>query len=96
VSVFIASRALTITSAVGVVETPNGAAANISVVKASSGTALSAGIPIHSGSFDANGAAAINQTLPVTMTSLAIGDRLGLISTGTFSASVGSIGITVQ
>ena len=96
VTLFIASRALTITAIVGVVETANGAAATVSVVKAASGTALSAGTVVHSGSFNANGTAATNQTLTPTVTALATGDRLGLTSTGTFTASVGSISVTVQ
>jgi hypothetical protein len=96
VTMFIASRALTITSLVGVVETANGAAATVSVVMAASGTALSAGTVIHSGSFDANANAATNLPLTLTTTALPSGSRLGLVSTGTFTASVGSISVTVQ
>lgn len=95
-TIFIADRALTITSAVGVVEVANGAAATITIVKAASGVALSAGTVIHSGSFDANGAEAINQALTLTVTAMAAGDRLGLITTGTFTNSVGSLSVFVQ
>jgi hypothetical protein len=81
---------------VGVAETLNGAAATVSVMKAASGTALSAGTVIHSGSFDANASVATNQPLTLTTTAMASGDRLGLVSNGTFTASVGSISVTVQ
>jgi hypothetical protein len=96
VTVFIADRALNITDIVGVVETANGAAATVSVVKAANNQALSAGTVIHSGSFNANGTAGMNQTLTLTMTTMNAGDRLGLTSTGTFTASVGSISVMVQ
>jgi hypothetical protein len=94
-TIFVAPRALTITSLVGVVDTANGAAATVSVVKAASGTALASGTVIHSGSFNANGTAATNQTLTLTTTTMASGDRLGLTSTGTFTASIASITVTV-
>jgi hypothetical protein len=95
-TVFVAPRALTITTLVGVVETANGAAATVSVVKATNGQALTAGTVIHSGSFNANGTAATNQTLTLTTTTMAAGDRLGLTSTGTFTASIASLTVTVQ
>jgi hypothetical protein len=94
-TIFVAPRALTITSLVGVVDTANGAAATVSVRRAASGTALSAGTVIHSGSFNANGTANTNQTLTLTTTTMASGDRLGLTSTGTFTNSVASITVTV-
>jgi hypothetical protein len=96
ITLFIASRALTITALVGVAEVLNGAAATVSVVKATNGQALSAGAAIHSGSFNANATAGTNQTLTLTTTTMNAGDRLGLVSTGTFTASVGSLSVTVQ
>jgi hypothetical protein len=95
-TIFIAPRALTITSLVGVVEIANGAAATVSVVKAASGTALASGTVIHSGSFNANGTAATNQTLTLTTTTMASGDRLGITTTGTFTNSIASITVTVK
>jgi hypothetical protein len=95
-TIFVAPRALTITSLVGVVDTANGATATVSVVKAASGTALASGTVIHSGSFNANGTANTNQTLSLTTTTMASGDRLGLISTGTFTNSIASITATVN
>lgn len=95
-TIFVANRALTITGITGVVEIANGAAATVSVVKAASGTALSAGTVVHSGSFDANGTAGANQPLTLTTTTMAAGDRLGIISTGTFTASVANISVYTQ
>lgn len=95
-TIFVANRSLTITGITGVVETVNGAAATVSVVKAASGTALSAGTVVHSGSFDANGTAATNQPLTLTVTTMNAGDRLGLVSTGTFTNSVANISVFIQ
>jgi hypothetical protein len=90
--------AATITSIVGAVETATGGAATVSVNKAPSATACSAGTTLHSGSFNANGTAATNQTLTVTTTALASGDRLCLQTTGTTSwtGGTGIGGITVN
>jgi hypothetical protein len=96
VTFFTASRALTITSLVGVVEIPNSIAATVSVVKATNGTPAGSGTVIHNGSFDANGTASTSQTLPLTVTTMSTGDRLDLITTGTFTASIASISVTVQ
>jgi hypothetical protein len=95
-TIFIAPRALTITSLVGVLDVANGAAATVSVVKAASGTALSAGTVIHSGSFNANGTTNTNLTLALTTTTMASGDRLGITTTGTFTNAVASITVTVK
>jgi hypothetical protein len=64
-------------------EVAAGGSATISVVKAASGTALSAGTVLHSGSCNANGTAATDQDLTVTNSTLAAGDRLGITTTGT-------------
>jgi hypothetical protein len=95
-TIFIANRSLTITGITGIVETANGAAATITVVKAGSGTALSSGTPVHSGSFNANGTPATNQNLSLTVTNMNAGDRLGLLTTGTFTAAVGDLSVFVQ
>jgi hypothetical protein len=89
----IASRALTITSIVGVVQALNGAAANVSIYKGTNGSSLST--VVHSGSFDANASLETNQTLPVTVPTMNVGDRLGILTTGTFTSSIGSINVTV-
>jgi hypothetical protein len=77
-----ASRSRTI---IGIRCTPEiaaGGAATISVVKAASGVAISAGTVLHSGSCNANGTPAGDQNLTVTTSTLAPGDRLGLQTTG--------------
>lgn len=84
----------TVTAIVGNAEVLNGTASTVSVVRAPSGTLLSAGTLLHSGSFNANISAGTNQTLTLSGTPvLNAGDRIGFQSTGTFSASQG--GITV-
>jgi hypothetical protein len=86
----------TITGIVGRVETAVGSAATVSVYKAPSGTACSAGTVLHSGSFNANGTAATNQTLSVTVSTLAAGDSICYQTTGTdwtTGAGIGTITI---
>ena len=87
----------TLVSIVGNVETATGSAATVSVNVAASGTACNAGTTVHSGSFNANGTAATNQTLTLTTTAINSGSRLCLQTTGTTSWSSGSGigGITV-
>lgn len=98
-TVFVAANASTVTSIVGAVETATGSAATISVFKAPSGTACSGGTVLHSGSFNANGTAATNQTLTLTTTSLAAGDRVCLQTTGTTSwtggTGIGGISVNI-
>lgn len=91
-------EASTVTSIVGSVSTAVGAAATVSIYKAPSGTACSAGTVLHSGSFDANGTANTNQTLTVTTTALSAGDRLCLVTTNSSNWTSGSGigGVTVR
>lgn len=92
-----ADAARTIVSLNCIIEVANGAAATVSVVKAASGTLLSAGTVIHSGSCNANTATpGAGQPLTLTTTTMNAGDRLGLITTGTFTSAVGSINVVVQ
>jgi Collagen triple helix repeat (20 copies) len=95
-TVFVANRAMTIEAVIGVAEVANGAAATVTVVKASSGTLASAGTPIHSGSVNANGTAGINQKLTLTITAMNAGDRLVLQTTGTWTNAVGNITVFVK
>jgi len=80
----------TISAIIGAVEVATGGAATVSVNKAPSGTACSAGTTLHSGSFNANGTAATNQTLTVTTSTLTAGDRLCLQTTGTTTWTSGT------
>lgn len=90
--------ASTLVSIVGNVETAAGSAATVSVNVAASGTACSAGTAVHSGSFNANGTAATNQTLTLTTTAISSASRLCLQTTGTTSwtsgAAVGGLTVT--
>lgn len=76
VAIAVVNQASTISAIIGVVETAVGATATLTVSKAPSGTACSAGTVLHSGSFNANGTPATNQTLTVTTSTLSAGDRL--------------------
>jgi hypothetical protein len=88
----------TVTSIVGAVETATGGAATVTINKATSGTACSGGTAVHSGSFDANGTAATNQTLTVTSGAITSAQRLCLQTSGTTSwtSGTGSGAITVN
>lgn len=87
----------TVTAIVGRVMTPTGGAATVSVYKAASATACSAGTVIHSGSFNANGTADTLQTLTVTSAALTAGQVICLVTTGTteWTLGTGVGGITV-
>ena len=93
------NQAMTVRAIVGAVEVANGSTATVTVNHAPSGVACSAGTPLHSGSFNANGTAATDQTLTVTTASLAVGDRICLQTTGgtnwNSGAAVGTITIFV-
>ena len=93
------NQAMSVRAIVGAVEVSNGSTATVTVNHAPSGVACSAGTPLHSGSLNANGAAAANQTLTVTTASLAVGDRICLQTTGgtnwSSGSAVGSITIFV-
>jgi hypothetical protein len=96
---FFADRAVTILGITGVVEVANGEeGATVSIVKAGDGTPLSAATPIHAGVFNCNGGAGAYQELSPTPSaaSLVAGERLGLITTGTFTASIASITVMLQ
>lgn len=95
-TIFVANRAMTIEAVIGVAEVANGAAATVTVVKASSGTLASAGAPIHSGSVNANGPTGVNQNLSLAITAMNAGDRLVLQTTGTWTAAVGNITVFVK
>jgi hypothetical protein len=97
-TLFFADRAMTITAITGIVEVANGEeAATISIVKAGDGTPLSSGALVHAGVFNCNGGAGAYQELsPTAPASIAAGERLGLITTGTFAASIGSLTVMFQ
>jgi hypothetical protein len=92
----VADRAMTITLITGIPEVLAGAAAACTLYKAASGVALSAGTAVTAiGAFNANVGAGTYQNIGISVANLAAGDRLGIVSTGTWTASVGSISVTV-
>ena len=72
-------------------------AVTATIFKAPSGTALSAGTALHSGTFNLKGTAATNQSLTLSTTdatlNIAAGDTIGVILTGVLTTATG--GITV-
>lgn len=95
--IFTASRAMRVKSIVGRLEVANAGASTVVFRKAPSGTAIGSGTLLHSGSFNAAGTPATNQTLTLSGTSanleLAVGDSIGVVATGTWILAAG--GITV-
>src|SRR5271163_1837139 len=89
------NQAMTVNAIVGSVEVANGSTATVAVNHAPSGVACSAGTALHSGSFNANGTAATDQTLTVTTASLPVGDRICLQTTGGTNWNSGSAGGTI-
>ncbi len=98
-SIFVATGAMKVTSIVGRLDLANGSAATLSVYKAPSGTVVGSGTILHTGSFDANGTPATNQTLTLSSTAsdllLATGDCIGFKTTGAWTLAVGSIVVSV-
>jgi hypothetical protein len=92
------NRSMTVQAIVGTLVAAVRAAATVTVNAAASSQACAAGIPLSSGTLNANGGA-VNQSLPVTTPALAVGNRLCLQTTGRASwasgAGIGSITIFV-
>lgn len=95
---YTAPRPATVIAIVGRLEVPQGGAATISVYKAPNGTALAAGTILHTGTFNANGTAATNQTLTlvsVAVATLAAGDSIGILTTGPWTNSSGGLTLSM-
>lgn len=73
----------------------DGSAVSAVVKKAATGTAITAGTALHSGSVDLKGTAATNQAMTLSTNAadkfLQPGDSLGLDFTGTLTAAIGSV-----
>jgi hypothetical protein len=95
-NIAVINQSMTVQAIVGTLETAVGAAATVTVNVATPGQACAAGTPLHSGSFNANGGST-NQSLSVTVPTLAIGNRICLQATGganwVSGAGIGSITI---
>jgi hypothetical protein len=78
----------------------DGSAVTFSFYKAPSGTAGASGTLLHDGTYNLKGTADTNQTLTlVTDTSsltLAAGDSISCVLTGTATAAIGNITVTVE
>lgn len=73
-----------------------GAAATVQPVKAASTVAISGGTNLTSTTCNANASAGTDQDLTMSVTTLAPGDRLGLKTTGTWTAASGLITVFVR
>lgn len=93
--IFTATRKMKVTAVVGRPEVQNGTAATLAPVIVPSGTPIGGGTPLTTNSLDLNGGVvATNQTLALISTpTLNPGDSIALVTSGTITASVGSITI---
>jgi hypothetical protein len=94
---FVAPRSLVIQAITARVETAGTDAGAVTAVvnKAASGTALTAGTALHSGTINLKGTAATNQSLTLASGAVALnaGDAIGIVYTGTMTAAVGVVTI---
>lgn len=95
-SVFIAPRAMKVTSIRARMDTAGTDASAVTAVinKAVSATAIGSGVIVHSGTINLKGTAATNQAITVLATAaatLAQGDAIAIVYTGTLTAAVGSV-----
>lgn len=98
---FVATRAVRVKAIIGRPRVAgSGGACTLSFYKAPSGTAVGSGTVLHSGSFNVVGTADTNQTLTLSTTvadvTLAAGDSIGYVLTGTPTSAVGSVTVMVN
>lgn len=97
---FVAPRAMVVQSITARVETAGTDAGAVTAVinKAASGTAITAGTALHTGTINLKGTAATNQVLTVatlaTTVKLAAGDCIGIVFTGVLTAAVGAVNVS--
>jgi hypothetical protein len=88
--IFVADRAYTVVSIIGrVLVAGTGGAATVQIRRCASGTAVSGGTAVHSGSFNLVGTVDANQSLTVNSPSLPSGSSLGFDVTGTTTSARG-------
>lgn len=95
-TIYTATRAERVTAVIGHIDAATGGAATLVVEKRASGVAPGAGVSLSSNSVDLNGTPNNNQTLTLAAIAditLAAGDCLGLVTTGTVTISAGSVTI---
>ncbi len=101
-AIFVAPFPLQVTDITGRVRVvgSNGSAVTYSFYKAPSGTAVASGTLLHSGTYNLKGTVDTNQQLTlvgdVSSLTLAPGDSIGVALTGTATAAVGCVTITVE
>jgi len=100
-SFFIADRAYVVKGIRGVpdVAGTDGSAVTAQIRKVPSGTALTSGTLLHSGTYNLKGTAATNQILTLSTTLsdrlLAAGDRLAFDLTGTATSAIGCVSVSL-
>lgn len=98
---FVASRAYRVKSIRTRVEVAgtDGGAVTAVINKAASGTAITAGTILHTGTIDLKGTAATNQTITLTATTadleIAAGTCIGIDFTGTLTSATGCVTVTL-
>lgn len=100
-AVYVASRASVVVDIRGRTRVAgSGGACTLQIFKAPSGTAIASGTLLHSGSYNLVGTADTNQVLvlvnDIGILTLAIGDALGYVLTGTATSAVGTFTITLE
>lgn len=94
---FIAPRKMIVQSIIGrpTVAGTDGSAVTATIKKAASGTAITAGTALHSGTFNLKGTADTNQTLTLSTTAGALeipaGTAIGIDFTGTLTSATGVV-----
>lgn len=90
-------RSLVIDSIIGRVRVAgSGGAATYTIYKAASGTAPASGTALHSGTYNMVGTADTDQTLTLTTTTLAAGESIWAVPTGTATSAIGSISVNCR
>jgi hypothetical protein len=96
---FVAPRAMVVQAINARVDTAgsDGSAVTAVIRKVPSGTAITSGTALHTGSINLKGTAATNQSLTLTSTAvtLAAGDALAIDFTGTLTAAVGTVTVAM-
>lgn len=92
-----AGRAMVIDSIIGrPLVAGTGGAATIALWKAPSGTAPASGTALHSGTFNMVGTINTDQTLTLTTVSVAAGEAVWAVFTGTATSAIGAITVNAR
>lgn len=73
-----------------------GGAATATIYKAASGTAPASGTALHSGTFNLVGTINTDQTLTLTTTTVAAGESIWVVYTGTATSAIGAITVNAR